>query len=338
MKTILFYISGHGYGHVVRMSEVIREIQGLHPSWRILARTQAPREMLPNEVEYSSSDVDSGVKESEAGILVDEAATIEGLQRLLENWDTLVQQEIGFVLQNAVDLIVADVPPIAGDIAHGAGIPCIAISNFTWDWIYEPYAQQHVGRLEQAYSRMDVFVRLPFAQSDRLDRFRRIVDAPLIARRSSIPPPTASKIRTRVLLGSRAQVAEPAFERAQAEAPEFEFVIPPTGEGFPEALASCDLVLAKLGFSVLAESIAMRKPVLYPPRVNFREELILQAEAPEHLPALPIPLDEFYSGNWGPYLRTLLDTPRVFSDIRTDGGRFCADFLSNFLADGYSLR
>ena len=42
VRTLLFYISGHGYGHVVRMSLVMRELRRMHPSWRILARTQAP--------------------------------------------------------------------------------------------------------------------------------------------------------------------------------------------------------------------------------------------------------------------------------------------------------
>ena len=34
---------------------------------------------------------------------------------------------------------MADIPFLAGDIAAAAGIPIIAITNFTWDWIYEPY-------------------------------------------------------------------------------------------------------------------------------------------------------------------------------------------------------
>jgi UDP:flavonoid glycosyltransferase YjiC (YdhE family) len=331
MKTVLFYISGHGYGHVVRMSEVMRELRKRHADCRILARTQAPRHMLPEGVEYSSAEFDSGVAERETGVVMDEPGTIERLKHLLNTWDTLVATEVGFVEENAINLIVADIPPVAGEIAHAAGVPCIAISNFTWDWIYEPYAREHLGRLEQAYARMDVLLRLPFAQPDRLP-FRRIVDAPLIARKSrSTPPARPRGSRIRALLGSRAQVSEAAFARASAEAPEFEFVVPPVGAGFPEALASCDLVIAKLGFSMLAESIAARKPMLYPPRVNFREEAILQAQVSDHVPAVPIPLAEFYDGNWAPYLRRLVALPPVASPMRTNGAEFCAGFLSDYL-------
>ena len=180
MRTLLFYISGHGYGHVVRMSLVMRELRRMHPGWRILARTQAPCEMLPDGVECSSAEIDAGVVEREAGIVVDEEATVERLKGLLRRWDEIVAEETAFVRQNEVDLIVADVPPIAGDIAYAAGVSCVAISNFTWDWIYEPYARGHLARLEAAYSRMHVLLRLPFAQTDRLRRFpedrRRAVD------------------------------------------------------------------------------------------------------------------------------------------------------------------
>jgi hypothetical protein len=36
-----------------------------------------------------------------------------------------------------------------------------------------------------AYSRMETLLRLPFAQSSRLDGFRSIIDVPLIARKSA---------------------------------------------------------------------------------------------------------------------------------------------------------
>ena len=201
-----------------------------------------------------------------------------------------------------------------------AGVPCVAISNFTWDWIYEPYARDHLARLEEAYSRMHVLLRLPFAQTDRLSAFPRIVDAPLIAH--DYPSDVArGNSRTRVLLGSRARVSDEALARAAAEGPEFEFLVPPVSTGFAEALASCDLVVAKLGFSLLAECIAAGKRLLYPPRVDFREETIMQAEVAKHLPALSISLDDFYSGNWTPHLRNLTSMPPVISPSAHESAR-----------------
>jgi hypothetical protein len=328
MRSILFYISGHGYGHVVRTGEVIRALQRTHPDWRILARTQAPPHMLPDGVEVTAADFESGVVEREAGVVMDEQATLERLKEFVARWDDLKTGEARFAREQRPDLIVSDIPPMAGDIAADLGIPCIAIANFTWDWIYEPYAKEFLEPLEQGYSRMQVLLRLPFYQPSRLDVFPKIVDAPLIARKAHIQ----AKPGKRVLLGSRAQVSAAAMTAAAARAPGYEFVTPAPGEPFTEMLASCDLVIAKLGFSMLAECIANKKPLLYPPRENFREEVILQEHVNEHIPALPIPLEDFYAGNWGEYLRKLSRQPSKSSDIPIDGAEFCAGYVASYLA------
>jgi hypothetical protein len=174
---------------------------------------------------------------------------------------------------------------------------------------------------------MPLLLRLPFYQPTRLDKFTKIVDAPLIARKVK-PRMTPGN---RVLLGSRAQVSAAALAAAAKSAPEYEFVTVRPGQNFTEVLASCDLAIAKLGFSMLAECIANGKPLLYPPREHFREEEILQRHAGDHTPALAIPLQDFYAGNWGDYLRTLSGLPPASSRIRTDGADFCARFIVSYV-------
>ena len=325
MRTVLFYVSGHGYGHAVRISEVMRALARIRPEWRILVRTQAPRDMFPDFAEVTASDCESGIVEREAGIVVDEEATKARLDALLDNWKTIVAREAAFARVENVDLIVADIPPIAGDIARAVGVPCVGISNFTWDWIYEPYQPRSLARIEDAYAKFSVLLQLPFSQTERLEPFARVIEAPLIARKSAKVFPLGD--RKRVFLGSRAQVSPDTLERAAQDSPDFEFVTPQAGQNFTDILASCDLVLAKLGFSMVAESIAARKPILYPPRANFREELILQLELPRHLPALPIPINDFYSGIWRAHLQRLTVLPPVSSSLRTDGAEFCAEFI-----------
>jgi Glycosyl transferase family 1 len=327
MRSIVFYISGHGYGHAVRMSEVIAALQRLRPNWHIVVRSQAPAQMMPEGVEFFNTEIDSGVVERLAGVVMDEDATVVQLRNFLGRWDDLVSFETSFVKEHGVGLIVADIPPIAGDIAHLAGIPCIGISNFTWDWIYEPYASQYLGKLERGYARMSALLRLPFFQPTRLDAFPSIVDTPLIARKS---PHRPAEARKRVLLGSRAEVSAEVLARAAREAPEFELVAPGSGSKFTEEFAACDMVIAKLGFSMLAECIAAGKPILYPPRQGFREEILLQEHVNHHVAAVAIPLEDFYGGNWGPHLRKLAALPTVASGIRCDGAEFCARFLAHY--------
>jgi L-arabinokinase len=328
MRSILFYISGHGYGHAVRMGEVIRVLERLHPDWLVIVRSQVSRQMLPASVEFHLAEIDSGVVEREAGVVMDERATLLRLREFVERWDCLVATEAAFVRGQGVNLIVADIPAIAGDVAQAAGVPCIGISNFTWDWIYEPYASEHVERLERAYSRMSVLLRLPFHQPSRLDVFPAIIDAPLIARKH---PDLRTPGQMRVLLGSRAEISVAALERAARDAPEFDVVSPGPEMPFSEAFARCDMVISKLGFSMMAECIAAQKPILYPPRQGFREEEILQQHVNAHVAAAAIPLKDFYRGNWGRFLRELASMNPVAGGIRTDGAEFCAHFLANCL-------
>ena len=323
--TVLFYVSGHGYGHAVRAGEVIRELAKLRPDWRLLVRTQAPRRMFPDGVEYSSAAIESGVVEREAGVVIDEEATRASLQQLIEVWDDVVQAETRFVLDQSVDLIVADIPPTAGDIAAAAHLPCVAITNFTWDWIFEPYAADLLPRLESSYQRIGTLLRLPFFQPIRMDWFGCVVDIPLIARVTDRTP--LRQERKRVLFGSRAQVSDEALARAIEDSPEFEIVLPCPDERFTHQLGECHLVVAKLGFSMLAECIANRKPLLYPPRVGFREEGVLQAGLRDALPSLAIPREDFYAGRWGRYLRQLSALPWTANEMRTDGAAIAAGFL-----------
>ena len=330
MRPVAFYISGHGYGHAVRTGEVIRALKHLQPDRKIFVRTRAPRRMLPAGIQYSESDFEPGVVERRAGVVIDPVETLTGVKDFLKRWDDVVTREAAFVRGHRVALIVSDIPAIAGDVAHAAEVPCVAISNFTWDWIFEPYASGYLDRFEQGYSRMNVLLRLPFHQPARLNWFPRIVDVPLIARKSSIDQSPHSSKLVRVLLGSRAQVSADALNRAQRTSPDFEFITVAEGMNFTDTLASCHLVIAKLGYSMVAECIAARKPLLYPPRENFREESILQQHVSHHIPALPIPLQDFYSGDWRSYLMQLLAMPAVQTNIRTDAAAVCAELIAGW--------
>ena len=140
MRSVVFYISGHGFGHAVRTGEVIRALQRLRPEWRIVVRTRAPRHMLPEGIQYSESEFEPVVIEREAGVVIDAEATLAELRGFLGRQDEVLAREVAFVREQNAELIVADIPAIAGDIAYETGVPCVGISNFTWDWIFEPYA------------------------------------------------------------------------------------------------------------------------------------------------------------------------------------------------------
>ena len=40
---------------------------------------------------------------------------------------------------------MGDIPPLAFAAAHAAGLPSVAVANFTWDWVYEDYEPERFG-------------------------------------------------------------------------------------------------------------------------------------------------------------------------------------------------
>jgi hypothetical protein len=98
------------------------------------------------------------------------------------------QDDARFLADLGAALVVGDIPPLAFLAAHLAGIPSIAVGNFTWDWIYEGYAEELgayprlLERMRRAYAHAERALRLPlgggFAAFDRVER------VPFIARQS----------------------------------------------------------------------------------------------------------------------------------------------------------
>ena len=71
-------------------------------------------------------------------LTIDAPGTLRRLIDLLARRDAIVADELAAVRRIAPGLIVADIPFLAGDVAAAAGVPCVGMSNFTWDWICDP--------------------------------------------------------------------------------------------------------------------------------------------------------------------------------------------------------
>jgi L-arabinokinase len=359
--SIVYYVSGHGYGHGRRSAEVIRALLELRPETHVSVRTTAPERLfagLPGDrVSYIRTVLDPGAVEADA-LTIDWERTGMRVEDALDRMaaDASVQGS-AMRREGLPKLILADVPFFAGPIAAVAGVPCVAVTNFTWDWIYEPYFKQH-GRLAcawervaEAYGHMRTLLRMPF--SGCADRIGEVIDIPLVTRRSRRTPDEIlrqlslrgpAKGRGRVLVAMRGGVSELALVAAARSAPEFEFLcIQPIGsEGpgnlkevqvgaeldFSDLLAVSDAAVSKLGYGTVAECIASDTALLWPPRAGFREDEVVSREGPRYLRMRPISREDFEAGNWGAGLRELVGWPAPPEAMRTDGAEVCAEWIA----------
>ena len=193
-------------------------------------------------------------------------------------------------------LVVGDISPLAFAAAARAGLPSVAVANFTWDWIYAYYpdfAREAPGVIEligRAYSEATLALRLPFHGG--FESMAAVSDLPFIARRSARDP---ADTRRALGLDGRRPLVLSSFGGYGAALP----VRPPcrlrsrcpgarTGSCQPassteDLVAAADVVVSKPGYGIVSECVANRTPLLYTSRGPFAEYDVMVAEMPRML-------------------------------------------------------
>lgn len=359
---VLFYVSGHGYGHATRTSEILRSLAGYRPDWTIHVRSNVPEHLMSgiDRVQYycCHESLDPGVVEQADSLGVDVPATLAAIERYHERRHEMVAAEMGCIGQRNISLIVADFPPLAGEVAAACGLPCIGIGNFTWDWIYEPLIDQRrrplLEWLRHGYRQMSRWLKLPFSHTENQDLFPRVVDIPLVARRPKRDPGNVLRQlgvsdddgRPRIVLGMRGRIPHQARRAAADDNPDWLFLhFDEANAGsrgnelpiklsaellFTDVLNVCDVAVSKFGYGMLSECIATRKRLLCPPRRRFREDEIFDRQIDRHLLVERIAHDDFTAGRWSAGIRRLLEQSPPEPGLAIDGAEACARQIAEF--------
>jgi hypothetical protein len=120
---------------------------------------------------------------------VDLGATLARAAAHAATLPRLAADEARFLREHGTVLVVSDIPPLACAAARAAGLPSLAVGNFTWDWIYAGYEPEvHVfpdlvPALREAYAGTPLALRLPLHGG--FEPFATVEDVPFIARRSA---------------------------------------------------------------------------------------------------------------------------------------------------------
>jgi hypothetical protein len=188
---IVFYVSGHGFGHASRQIEVINAVHQAAPGVRLVVRTSAPRWLfdltLRAPVTWLPAECDTGVVQIDS-LRLDARETLRRADEFSAGLGDQAEGEARLLAELGATLVVGDIPALAFLAAHLAGLPSIAVGNFTWDWIYEGYAGEIAAhprlleRVRRAYAYAERALRLPLGGG--FAAFDRVEPVPFIARRS----------------------------------------------------------------------------------------------------------------------------------------------------------
>jgi L-arabinokinase len=351
--SVALAISGHGYGHAVRCAEVARAL--LERGARVVLRTEAPRWLFPVEVEWIAPPgwpLDVGVVQHD-GLEMDIDATRGAWRIFARQFDARAETEARLLREANIDVLLADIPPLAFAAATRAGIPGFGMTNFTWDWIYAVWAdfEDIVAHIRASYAQAQGLFRLPLhgAEPDAFSAFKRIEDVPLIVRRASR---SRDEVRRQYGLPMDGRVVLLSFGGFAARGvnlsrlgywKDYEFVLtPPLADGlhslpanvrivnpapteYVSLLAACDAVVTKPGYGMVADCLANRVAVLFTDRGPFREYDVL-ADALQRLGrARYVPRQELLAGELGPPLDDLLALRSPWTDQAMDGAEVVSE-------------
>ena len=349
---VVVYVSGHGFGHAVRVAEVLGALGRLAPELDVEVRTAAPPWLFPKDARVVRRSLDIGVIQRDS-LRVEPRETLARYAAFVRDEPGLVAAEATELAAGGVRLVVADVPSAAFDVAARVGAPSVGLANFCWDWVYAPYvraAPEHaglLGHLRAQHARADLLLRLPFHGD--LSCFQRAVDVPPIARYAS-----ADRLATRRQLGlptearvvllsfggfdfagldvdRLAGLGEYAFVTAGARADPSRvgnlFCLPREEVSYLDLLAASDAVVGKLGYGLVGDCLANRVPLLYTPRGRFREEPILAGAIERLGRATRLPRAALRRWDLRPHLEALLESDRPWAELRLDGAEVVAGHL-----------
>lgn len=360
--SLAYYITAHGYGHGTRSCDILRAVRELDPALPITVISDLPREFLASRLpgagwSFLPGRFDVGMVQRDS-IKVDVAATLAECRALLEAAPMLQQQQESFLRSAGVRAVVSDIPAIPLAAARACGLPALAVGNFAWDWIYDEFAagdpawRPAVDHFRQRYALCDLLLRLPFAEP--MSSFPRKHDIgvparPGTQRRADLAARTgADPAKPWVLLSFTSLDWSPAALDRVLSLRDWDFftVRPLAWAGhnlhavdrreipYSDVLASCDVVLTKPGFGVLAECAVNDKPMIFVERTDFREYPILEAAVRRHFRHAYLPAEQLYRGELREALEAVAAAPTAHHPVPAGGDRAAARIILDAVCDG----
>ena len=344
---IAYYITSHGFGHGVRACTICNHFS---TDTEVVVRTTLPRSFFDEEIkrpfEYAPKAFDCGCVQLD-GVTVDRGETVSAYFKIAEGNSSTLPTEIAWCRRNHINGIVSDIVPFAFEIAKGAGIPSLAVTNFTWYDIYREYCEEFpyfipiVEEIKAQYGAADLLLALSpalpmeyFKNQKHIGHVGRIgadIRGRLCKTYGIHPSKSIGLIYTGIF--GMNSVAWTKLERFR----EWEFLglypLPgaPTNYHITEKkyfryqdiIASVDCVISKVGYGVYAECVLNGASLIYLPREGFAEYPALEKAINEWGGGYCLSRDNYYNGAWDAALCQVMSRGKP-KPLQSDGATTCA--------------
>ncbi len=344
---IVLYVSGHGFGHASRVTVLIDAIAALRPGARFVVRTAAAPWLFHlascPAVVVQPCEADPGIVQLD-DMTIDDAGTVRRAAAFYRDFEPMVEAEAAHLRAMDAALVIGDIPPLAFAAAARAGLPSVALGNFTWDWIYESHpafasdAPDVVPTVRRAYAQASLALRLPMHGG--FGAMPHVRDIPFIARRS---PRDRAEVRRALDLGDDRPVVLASFSwrgvrppyGELARSPRFALVtaeLAPAGLRHEDLVAAADVVVSKPGYGIISECLANGAALVYTTRGPFIEQEMLVAEMPRFVRCRHLPFDDLLAGRWDDAIEAVLAQPAPAAPPSLDGAQVAAQLIDELAA------
>jgi len=357
---VAVFVSPHGYGHAARACALMQALSDLEAATRFEIFTLVPewffRDSLTCSFSYHALLTDVGLVQA-TPLIEDLDATLRRLDEFLPFTGTQLDGLARLLEELGCLLVICDISPLGIAAARQVGIPSVLVENFTWDWIYEPYAKSRpafsraIARLTEVFQGATSRIQTePVCRPDS-----RFPSVPPMSRAPRTPAPEARRRlgvpgdASMVLITMGDIPWQPAFLHRLERGDVF-FVVPGAAErrerrgslialphrsGFfhPDLVHAADAVVGKLGYSTLAEAWAAGVPFGHVGRPTFRESPALASFVAARMPGLALTAEEIAGEAWLERVPELL-AMRKAEGNRANGASAAARIVHRLLSGG----
>ncbi len=362
--TLYIAITNHGFGHAVRISSIANLVQKMCPDVLLVMVTTAPRWLLESYIYgdfiYRPRAFDVGVIQSDS-ITMDQQKTLEKLQEIRSKERSIIAGEVNFIKQNKVDLLLADIPPIAAKIAQAADIPGWMLSNFGWDFIYRPWGGKFVEIADwigECFGQCERLFRLPLHEP--MAAFPKIFNVGLTGGNPRYQPEEikakfgihADPEKTVLLSFGGLGLAQIPYQNLSrfpdwqfisfdSNAPEIPNLVNLRKDSEKNNINSlhirpvdlmpiCGRIVSKPGYSTFSEALRLEIPIVSLVREGFAESKLLLEGIQDYSYHQILPPAEFFDSDWE-CLRQPLEPPRKSEKLDKNGSEAIAKAVVEYL-------
>ena len=176
MKTIAFYVTDTGFGHITRTLALIEKIikHSDHEIYLACGELQVEYSRVylnkyADRITYAYVKTEAGTKVKDNSFEIDLEATIDTIKIFLAGVDETVKSEVANLQDKNIALVVSDISIIGAKVARELNVKSIGISNYTH---YHRYVKLGIDQaliqpFIDAYNTFDEFFELALA--DQMD-------------------------------------------------------------------------------------------------------------------------------------------------------------------------